>query len=305
MSRTAFLVTGALAVATLGFQMSAAHADHSWGNYHWRSTQASSLVLGDNLGPNWKGTDELDHNSDWCVAEPRFSYLEAARCDWHYSDVLSISIAPGTTNRKNCKATDGRIEVCSERYGNNGWLGMAQIWTSGDHIIKAVAKLNDFYLDMSAYDQPKWRFFVMCHEVGHTLGLGHQDVDHYNTNVGTCMDYTLDPDSEPSNRYPGENETAHDFTQLSAIYSHTDEQETAGGPGKGNGRGNGKVVSVTGFEFATYVRDDPDDWGTAVAFTSKGQPRLFVKDLGEGEKRITHVLWTEDARAGAHFPHQH
>src|SRR3989344_8585733 len=94
-----------------------------------------------------------------------------------------------------CRATNGRVEVCNSKYGNNGWLGIAQIWvTGGEHITQGVVKLNDTYFNKSPYNTPAWRNLVMCQEVGHTLGLGHVDEIFNNTNLGTCMDYTNDPD---------------------------------------------------------------------------------------------------------------
>jgi hypothetical protein len=84
-------------------------------------------------------------------------------------------------------------EVCNWKYGNNGWLGLAQIWISGGHITQGVSKNNDTYFDTSTYDTPAWRQFVTCQEIGHTFGLGHQDEDFYNANLGSCMDYTVNP----------------------------------------------------------------------------------------------------------------
>ena len=104
------------------------------------------------------------------------------------------------------------------------------------------------------------------------------------------MDYTDTPLGPPSNEYPN----LHDYQQLAGIYDHGHTLTSSI-----------RMKSARGFEFASYVRDDPEkDWGRAVAFTSKGQPRLFVKDLAQGNKRITHVFWTEDARPGRHFHEQ-
>ncbi len=50
----------------------------------------------------------------------------------------------------------------------------------------------------------------MCQEVGHTLGLDHQDEVFDNPNLETCMDYTNDPST---NQHPN----AHDYDQLATI----------------------------------------------------------------------------------------
>lgn len=321
MARTAVLVTSALAVAALGFQMSTAHGKHSWSNYHWkRGTAPVPFVLGHNL------TDKK-----WDPDGMNETFLEQAAVDWKTQNEIDIT---GISNDDDiysdvdaakCEISndyygdpDGVIDVCSKEYGPNGWLGVAQIWvdTADGHIYEGVAKLNDTYFKSGTYDKPSWRDFVMCQEVGHVFGLGHQDESFYNpekvdaNGTKTCMDYTSRPED---NGQPNQ----HDYDQLQLIYNHNDEGEpdevVDTGPGKGNGGGPkkgqgsvpGKLVSVSGFQFATYVRNDPSEWGTAVAFTDKGQPRVFVNHLDSGVTVVTHVTWTEDARAGAHFPHQH
>jgi hypothetical protein len=50
----------------------------------------------------------------------------------------------------------------------------------------------------------------MCQEVGHTLGLDHQDDVFDNPTLGTCMDYTSDPStSQHPNR--------HDYEELELL----------------------------------------------------------------------------------------
>ena len=318
MARTAFLVTSALAVAALGLQVPAAHGKHSWNNYHWeRTTNPVSFVLGHNLtAEQW----------DVPPAGETSTFLQQAAFDWTAPNEINITgISDDTGNHASTDADkcdisndfsgpiDWVIDVCSKEYGSNGWLGVAQIWIIDGHIIEGVAKLNDTYFKSGTYDKPSWRDFVMCQEVGHVFGLGHQDESFYNPEkvdadgTKTCMDYTSRPED---NGQPN----LHDHEQLRLIYNHNDDSPDTvedTGPGKGKGGGPkkasvpGKLVSVSGFQFATYVRNDVSEWGTAVAFTDKGQPRVFVKDLDNGVTVVTHVTWTEDARAGVHFPHQH
>ena len=121
------------------------------------------------------------------------SHFADAVSDWNLSSALALTAVPGGTSPRRCRAASGTIEVCADSYGNNGWLGLAQIWVSGDHIAKAIAKMNDYYFGWATYDTPAWRQFVMCQEIGHDWGLGHQDGNFYNGNLGTCMDYTNDP----------------------------------------------------------------------------------------------------------------
>ncbi|MGH8678986.1 MAG: hypothetical protein ACREUQ_11610, partial [Burkholderiales bacterium] len=86
------------------------YANHSWGTYHWaRTNNPFTLNLGDNVSSTWD------------------SYLGTTSADWSVSVVLNTTIVTGLTTPKRCRATSGRVEVCSATYGNNGWLGLAQI----------------------------------------------------------------------------------------------------------------------------------------------------------------------------------
>lgn len=132
-------LSAASIVFVLALLTSTTNAGHSWGNYHWeRSSNPFTLQLGDNVGSNWD------------------THLGIAGADWdrEKSSVIDTDIVSGGTSPKRCKATSGRVEVCNSRYGYNGWLGLAQIWVSGDHIIKGVAKLNDSYFNAGTYNTP-------------------------------------------------------------------------------------------------------------------------------------------------------
>ncbi|HEX8027664.1 MAG TPA: hypothetical protein VF491_04340, partial [Vicinamibacterales bacterium] len=151
-------------------------ATHSWGNYHWaRTANPFTLKAGDNVDSNWE------------------AYLDQAIADWNVSSVLDVQRVAGGSNPKNCRPTSGRIEVCNSKYGNTGWLGIAQIWASGSHITQAVTKVNDTYFNTAKYNTPAWRSLVMCQEIAHDFGLDHQDEVFDNQNLGSCMDYTSNP----------------------------------------------------------------------------------------------------------------
>lgn len=247
-----------LALVVLVSGATAAHAAHSWGNYHWaRTANPFTLKLGDNVTRAWD------------------AYLAEAATDWSQSSVLDTAIVAGGTNPKNCRPTAGRVEVCNAKYGNTGWLGVASIWVSGSHITKGSAKVNDTYFNMPTYNTPAWRRLVMCQEVAHTFGLDHQDENFSNANLGTCMDYTSDPDGPPSNEHPN----AHDYEQLETIYAHLDS-----------------VTSVSQTKASRGSRTDAadaDEWGKAVRKDGKGRTTLHERDLGKGEKVFTFVLWVE------------
>lgn len=244
-------------------------ADHSWSNYHWaRTSSPFSLKLGDNVSPTWD------------------LYLEITSGDWSQSNVLDTTIVPGGTKPRTCKPTSGRVEVCSEKYGNNGWLGLAQIWISSSHVTQGVVKLNDTYFNTTKYNTAPWRNLVMCQEVGHTFGLDHQDETFNNPNLGTCMDYTNDPST---NQYPNQ----HDYDQLAAIYAHLDSTTTASqtvqsGPGKGK-----LPPALTDPDSDDPVQLGTAQWGKLVRSTNNGRTELYELDLGGGHKVLTHVIWAD------------
>lgn len=104
----AFIVVTAVAV---GMVPASASATHSWNNYHWaRSSNPFELKLGDNVAADWD------------------SYLGTTSADWTKSAVLDTRIVAGSTSARRCRATSGRVEVCNAKYGQTGWLGVAQVW---------------------------------------------------------------------------------------------------------------------------------------------------------------------------------
>jgi hypothetical protein len=230
---------------------SLAIANHSWGGYHWaRTSNPFTLQVGDNVSSTWD------------------TYLDEAISDWSASSVLDLTEVAGGTRPKPCKATTGRIEACSASYGNNGWLGIAQIWISGgEHITKALTKVNDYYFNQPTYNTPAWRRLVMCQEIAHDFGLDHQDENFNNANLGSCMDYTNDPDGPPSNEHPNN----HDYDQLEEIYQHLDSFSTVGGS---------SASALSG-----------SDWGHLASGSRAGGYSVYVKADGHGNAVITHVIW--------------
>jgi hypothetical protein len=119
----------------------------------------------------------------------------------------------------------------------------------------------------------------MCQEVAHAFGLDHQDENFANANLGTCMDYTSDPDGPLSNEHPN----AHDFEQLEAIYAHPDSFTTLAASVPSGSGNSGLVGNVDVSE--------PGEWGTVLRHDGKGRPSLYGRDLGRGEKVFTFVFW--------------
>jgi hypothetical protein len=268
-SRVTLLLVVGLSAAT--------SADHSWGPYHWaRTGNPFTLKVGDNVNPTWD------------------TYLDEAIADWTPSEVLDLTKVAGGTRPKSCRPTSGRIEVCNDRYGNTGWLGIAQIWIGGgDHITQGIAKMNDYYFNSAPYNTPAWRRLVMCQEIAHDFGLDHQDETFDNPNLGSCMDYTNDPDggaggaasNDPSNEHANQ----HDFDQLVSIYSHLDSTTTVG-----SALPQGTPSAMNQIEFESHRQ-----WGRLVRMSRNGRVHIYELDFGNGNKVVTHVFWAdpeEDAR---------
>jgi hypothetical protein len=250
------LKAGISACAIVLMSVSVAFADHTWGTYHWaRTANPFTLKMGDNLTSNW---------------DP---YLATAAADWSASTVLDVTVVASGKNAKSCQPTLGRGEVCNAKYGATGWVGIAQIWVSGTHITQGVVKMNDTYFNTFKYNTSAWRNLVMCQEVGHLFGLDHQDENTTNANLGTCMDYTNTP---ASNQHPNQ----HDYDMLATMYTHLDTSSTL----------QKSVASAP-----QAVSDDPREWGREIRHSADHRESVFERDLGNGQKVLTHVFWAGDA----------
>lgn len=238
-----FALTMVVVAAGVAVFVSAASANHSWKKYHWaRTANPFTLRLGDNVSSSWD------------------SYLNTASADWSASSVLDTPIAPGNGGAT-CQPTTGRAEVCAGAYGANGWLGVAQIWTTrGNHIVQAVTKMNDTYYNTAKYNTPAWRGAVMCQEIGHAYGLDHQDES--GADLHTCMDYASNPDAD--NTHPN----AHDYEQLVTIYSHSDQFSTL------------SAQSTAPGQAAVHVQR-----------TDRISTSSVEETFADGSKRLTEIYW--------------
>ena len=181
-----------------------AMAAHRWGSYHWGRAAGGTLVLADNVSPEWD------------------VFLSSSSGGWNNSHTLNTSLTAGSNRPRSCRAVKGRVEVCSAKYGRTRWLGVTRLWVDRNgHITQATTKFNDTYFASPAYNNSAWRSFVSCHELGHTLGLAHQDENFYNSPLGSCMDYTIDPT-------PNQTPNQHDYDILHSIYAHADSTSTLG-----------------------------------------------------------------------------
>jgi hypothetical protein len=250
---------------------SVALANHAWGNYHWaRTTPQFTLKLGNNLT-----------TSAWSAR------LSQTSNDWNAGNtpILTAIVRGSTTNR--CRMVAGTTQVCNASYGNNGWLGLASINISGDHITQGTAKMNDTYFNTATYNNVNEREHVMCQEVAHTFGLGHQSEDGSSQN--SCMDYFSNTGAYATSTVSTK-PNAHDFDMLKSIYAHLDSTTTVrAAPGPvGSAAAGGVDVDIS---------DDPASWGALMKQSANGRSSTYQRHNQDRSVTLTHVFWTNEAAA--------
>ena len=272
-------ISALVALALAAIAAAPASAGHSWGGYHWSQAKTSATSVRVDLGDNLVRTA----SSDWpAIFKGGPAYPAGASVTFNWSnlhlfplattlggntfpDILETPPVVGAnlTSQKRCRPKSGRVEVCNARYGYNGWLGLAQVWTSGGHIVQGAAKVNDSYLESGYRNDSKQQ--VLCQEVGHTFGLTHTSED--GTDDNTCMDYADAFDNPHTN--------AHDNEQINRIYTaHNDPVSTSTSTST---KGSGKVRRL---HKDVYVETFPngDKLFTFVTFTDAAAADRAPKD---------------------------
>jgi hypothetical protein len=265
--RMACVAVGTAAVLVYGGSVA---ADHAWGNYHWaRTSNSFSLTVVNSTTSDWDG------------------YVSNAIADWSKSGVLDMAEdTSGSTDdkvRRSCSAPAGQVRICNLAYGRNGWLGIAGISIDqAGHIVSGYTKLNDSYFATSYYDKADWKQSVTCQELGHNVGLDHQDEDFDNETLLSCMDYQ-DPPYEWANM--------HDFNQLEDIYGHLDTYnsyaggDTGGGGGSGCNAPPGKGCNKAG------VGQGVVEGGWGMSLGRNGNHEKFIRIDPDGMRHLTFVTW--------------
>mmetsp|Transcript_1120 Transcript_1120/g.2024 ORF Transcript_1120/g.2024 Transcript_1120/m.2024 type:complete len:333 (+) Transcript_1120:120-1118(+) len=180
-----------------GSAISAYVVSYFWDDLDFGSKTADPA----NMHDDWNGGDlvwENDGNglsltlinsltNDW---DPFL--LEVVK-DWNTSPALSLNTKVRKYDLNPCGHRNGELRVCNLDYGKTGWKGVneAMFYTSEsdgiNYIVSSVAKMNDYYLAGKSNSEKQ---YVMCHELGHGLGLDHRDEAMDNPDLGSCMDYT-------------------------------------------------------------------------------------------------------------------
>lgn len=251
----------------------ASYAEHAWSNYHWaRTTNSFDLTVVNSTTSDWD-------------AYVTVAVSDAGFVGWSYSDVLNMAEDPnGSTQsrvRRQCKGPTGQVRICNLAYGQTGWLGIAGISIdSNNHITTGYTKLNDTYFATDFYNNPQWKQSVTCQELGHNVGLGHQDEDFNNASLFSCMDY-----QNPPFEYPDD----HDYAQLEAIYGHQDSYDSYGSGDSGGGGGCNAPAGRGCNKGATNGHNGDIGWG--VSLGRHGQHETYMRTDPDGTRHITHVTW--------------
>lgn len=178
----ALLVTAA-SVILAGVLAGPAAAHHAWNDYRWETGDPAGVTFLDSLGAGFRSK----------------SLLTGTLQDWDASEMVALSQVTDDNSRalrRQCPMAVGRIRICNADYGPT-WLGDTELGVDEGRIVGGRIRINDYWGTSRSY-----RRFVLCHEIGHSLGLGHQHSGH------SCLNEGRRPD-------------AHDYEMLETIYEQS------------------------------------------------------------------------------------
>jgi hypothetical protein len=281
-------------------------AHHRWEMYRWAIMKSPSTLPIAN-----------------CLSTPEWSnHFRKAAKDWNSPRTFGAQSTPLLNRpmkcqmKKQCIEAPGTTTVCNGEYGENGWLGLATIYIQGDYIVQGLAQMNDTYFKSGRYDTPNEKRHVMCQEVAHTFGLGHQSVDGSSQN--SCMDYFPNIDENADSKL-STRPNLHDFEELNEIYADLENFTTLAVPARGK-EGTAGALARSGEEPAGLLgraparnrvgmsgvpallkaklgktSKDPKTWGKLKSQSNDGRGSVYEKLNTDGSTILTHVYWTKEA----------
>jgi hypothetical protein len=250
-------------ITILAITPASVEADHAFG-FHWRHEENPfTLRFGDNVSSGWD------------------SHLRETVDEWSESSVLNTRVVEGSTTGRRCRPSERRVQVCSAAYGQNDILYQSTIFIVRDHIRAGIIQLNDTYLNVAPFNTRPWRRYILCQQIGFTLGLDLQDFDPLNTNIGSCNDLTFNPGGTPRNTKPNR----HDFDMLEQIYAHLD--------GDNDDLALASGLSPDFNAFASIDATAAENWGVKTLESADGRSALYANDLGNGLMTLTLIGWAK------------
>jgi hypothetical protein len=247
------------------------------GGFHWaRTSPQFTLQVGSDLDGPWPGI------------------LNEVVADWNKNETVTFKVVSGGTGPQECRPVTGRVEACNWRYGTQeGWLGLTRLFfnESGDHIEAATVQMNDSFFDTnSQYNNDAARRHTMCHEIGHTTGLGH-------VSTGSCVN-----DSQEAvfnNLHP----INKDFNELARIYNHTDSTTTVAGAQakdkKDNKKKSDKKSRKKRNRNRRQSRAQSEGFFSPTSSPSapnglNGSETMTVESSEDGRKVVTFTTWAKE-----------
>ncbi len=242
----------------------------SWNGYKWSRTGPLKIRVGDNVSSVW---------------DP---YLTSAISNWNRAAIIDFQRAKGLSSPSSCAPSFGTVQACSASYGATGWLGYANVWVSSGFIVQATVRLNDYYFSQTRYNTSSWRSLVSCQEIGHTLGLAHNNTINSDLNKGSCLDYTNDPSGTKGTNGTLANAkpSASDLYNLNNIYARLDSTQLLSTK-TGFRAGDGYIIEGDHLHFEISAVPEPANWALLVAgFGLVGAAIRRRTRLEQGEQRV-------------------
>jgi hypothetical protein len=185
----------AVAAVVLAVQAAPARADHSWNGYHWGGARPLRIDYLDSLTPGFR----------------KQKVTGAVLEEWELDDLAifdRVRSDNSRTTRKTCPLATGAIRICNADYGD-AWFGHTQLLVEEGVVTGGRIRVNDHWGVNTSF-----RRFVLCHEVGHSLGLAHREKG------SSCLNGGRHPDS-------------HDLAMLRSVIENSaaesaDDQDSPG-----------------------------------------------------------------------------
>jgi hypothetical protein len=248
------------------------------------AANASSKSTDTYVESNWfRTTDELPIQINHTVTEEWLPAVEAASVEWNKSDRINSPLLFGFSNVDKCSGISGTIQICSAPYGTNGWLGIARIVISGDHIAYGVAKLNDTYFVNAEYNESNWRQWILCRQLGHIYGLTLQNNAQFDQQQSSCM----------QGKAQGPEQTKPNISDFSALTKQYAEPDAFA-----KNIGISLRDSAAGLNESEII-EQPKYWGNVVHYDAAGRPDIYEKLVTPSRKVTTMVIWAKDAKKPA------
>mmetsp|Transcript_57193 Transcript_57193/g.66876 ORF Transcript_57193/g.66876 Transcript_57193/m.66876 type:complete len:377 (-) Transcript_57193:461-1591(-) len=180
-------------------------------NLHWgRTSNPFTLSVHNSLS---KWSKRLEESlSDWIgMSGSSFDNLNTPMFQF-----LLVRSESSRESRETCSFIKGRIHICNFNY-NKTWVAQTSSRvTSNNLITSSRIRINTGSSYWNDKNKKQAVNQVICHELGHVLGLDHPSTD--GSSQKTCMDY--------SHPRLSQDPADHDYVTLAGLYGTMDEKKT-------------------------------------------------------------------------------